>query len=59
MAFDLDGKLVHDLRLSKGGYGFVTSVAERNGTIVLGSLHEDHIALARVTAPSIPAGARR
>ncbi len=48
MAFDVDGNLVHDLRLSSGGYGFLTSVAERDGTLVLGSLHEDDIAVARV-----------
>jgi len=47
MAFDLNGNLVHDLRLTGGGYGFVTSVAERDGTLVLGSLHADDIAVAR------------
>jgi hypothetical protein len=31
MAFDLDGRLVHDLRTSDGSYGFVTSVAEHDG----------------------------
>lgn len=46
MAFDLDGRCVHDLRLTGGGYGFVTSVAERDGLLVLGSLHENDIAVA-------------
>ncbi|MBG0568337.1 SMP-30/gluconolactonase/LRE family protein [Actinoplanes aureus] len=45
MAFDLDGKLVHDLRTTDGSYGFVTSVAEHNGTIALGSLIEDDVAV--------------
>ncbi|MET7420094.1 SMP-30/gluconolactonase/LRE family protein [Dactylosporangium sp. NPDC005555] len=40
MAFDLDGRLVHDLRTTDGSYGFVTSVAERDGTVVAGSLTE-------------------
>ncbi|MFF7635851.1 hypothetical protein ACFZB9_22290 [Kitasatospora sp. NPDC008050] len=43
MAFDLDGRLVHDLRASDGSYGLVTSVAEHNGTVVAGSLHENDI----------------
>jgi sugar lactone lactonase YvrE len=43
MAFDLDGRLVHDLRASDGSYGFVTAVAECNGTLVAGSLHEDDV----------------
>jgi sugar lactone lactonase YvrE len=41
MAFDLDGRLVHDLRNTDGSYGFVTSAAERDGTLILGSLTED------------------
>lgn len=45
MAFDLDGRLVHDLRTNDGSYAFVTSVAEHNGTVVAGSLHEDDIAV--------------
>ena len=45
MAFDLDGHLVHDLRTSDGSYGFVTSVAERNGTVVVGSLTRDDVAV--------------
>ncbi|GAB2734309.1 SMP-30/gluconolactonase/LRE family protein [Kitasatospora kifunensis] len=43
MAFDLDGRLVHDLRASDGSYSLVTSVAEHNGTVVAGSLHESDI----------------
>ena len=45
MAFTLDGDLVHDLRTSDGSYGFVTSVAERDGTVVLGSLTESDLAV--------------
>lgn len=45
MAFTLDGGLVHDLRTSDGSYGFVTSVAERDGTVVLGSLTENSVAV--------------
>ncbi|GAA2712167.1 SMP-30/gluconolactonase/LRE family protein [Actinoplanes palleronii] len=45
MAFDLDGSRVHDLRVADGSYGFVTSVAERDGVLVLGSLTEDDVAV--------------
>jgi hypothetical protein len=45
MAFDLDGEVMHDLRSSDGTYGFVTAVAERNGTLVLASLQEDTVAV--------------
>ncbi|GAA0492472.1 strictosidine synthase [Paractinoplanes deccanensis] len=45
MAFTLDGRPVHDLRTTDDGYGFVTSVAERDGTVVLGSLTHDTVAL--------------
>ncbi len=45
MAFDLDGPVMHDLRSSDGTYGFVTAVAERNGTLVLASLQEDTVAV--------------
>lgn len=45
MAFDLDGRVVHDLRSTTVGYGFVTGVAERHGTVVLSSLHEDDLAV--------------
>ncbi|WP_127501127.1 SMP-30/gluconolactonase/LRE family protein [Actinoplanes solisilvae] len=47
MAFDLEGGLVHDLRTTDGSYGFVTSVAERDGTIVLGSLTETDVVIVK------------
>ena len=34
---------MHDLRLSDGTYGFVTGVAERDGTLAIGSLHESDV----------------
>ncbi|MGW1712543.1 SMP-30/gluconolactonase/LRE family protein [Streptomyces sp. NPDC002156] len=43
MAFDLDGRTVHDLRAGDVSYGFVTSVTEHKGTVVAGSLHEDDV----------------
>ncbi|GIE32381.1 strictosidine synthase family protein [Actinoplanes italicus] len=45
MAFDPTGRIVHDLRSSDGSYGFVTSAAEHNGTLVAGSLTRDDIAI--------------
>ncbi|MEV6301959.1 SMP-30/gluconolactonase/LRE family protein [Actinoplanes sp. NPDC051861] len=48
MAFEQDGTLVHDLRSSDGSYGFVTSAAERNGVVVLGSLTEPDLAITSV-----------
>ncbi|GAA4606531.1 sugar lactone lactonase YvrE [Actinoplanes octamycinicus] len=45
MAFDLDGRRVHDLRATDGSYGFVTSVAERDGVLVAGSLTATDIAV--------------
>ncbi len=39
-----DGRRVHDLRATDAGYGFVTAVAERDGTVV-GGLHEDDLAV--------------
>ena len=47
MAFDLGGRLVHDLRTTDGSYGFVTSVAERDGTVVLGSLTETDVVIVK------------
>lgn len=47
MAFSFEGELVHDLRSTDSNYGFVTAVAERDGVLALGSLHEDDIAIAR------------
>jgi sugar lactone lactonase YvrE len=52
MAFDLDGRLVHDLRTSDGSYSFVTSVAEHDGTLVAASLHEDDIVVLALASPS-------
>lgn len=45
MAFDLSGRVVHDLRTDDGSYGFVTGVAEYQGTVVAGSLEADEIAV--------------
>jgi len=53
MAFDLAGRLVHDLRSTDGSYGFVTSVAERDGTLVIGSLHRDDIAVLKVPTAAL------
>lgn len=52
MAFDLSGRLVHDLRTDDGSYGFVTGVAEYQGTVVVGSLEADGIALVSAGAGS-------
>ena len=48
MAFDLDGRTVHDLRGTDGSYGFVTAAAERDGTVVAGSLHTGDVAVLAV-----------
>ncbi|GAB1642223.1 SMP-30/gluconolactonase/LRE family protein [Krasilnikovia sp. MM14-A1259] len=53
MAFDFTGQVVHDLRGEDCGYGFVTSVAERDGTLVIGSLSEDAVAVIRTPAAAI------
>ncbi|WP_082960500.1 MULTISPECIES: SMP-30/gluconolactonase/LRE family protein [unclassified Mycobacterium] len=50
MAFDLQGRLVHDLRSEDGSYDFVTSVAERNGVVVAGGLHASDIVQIRLPA---------
>lgn len=50
MAFALDGRAVHDLRSTGGSYGFVTAVAERDGTLVLASLQEDTVAVVEIPA---------
>jgi len=55
MAFDLDRRVVHDLRADDVAYGFVTSVAEHGGTVVAGSLHEDDLV---VITPSASAPTR-
>lgn len=54
MAFTFGGELVHDMRSAEGAYGFVTSVAERDGILVIGSLHEDDVAIARKPARAVP-----
>ncbi|MFC4070982.1 SMP-30/gluconolactonase/LRE family protein [Actinoplanes subglobosus] len=48
MAFDMTGRVVHDLRADDGGYGFVTSAAEHDGVLVAGSLTRDEIAVVSV-----------
>ncbi|MBL1078993.1 SMP-30/gluconolactonase/LRE family protein [Nocardia sp. 2] len=45
MAFDFDGTLVHDLQREPTDYAMVTSVAEHEGAIYLGSLSESAIAV--------------
>ncbi len=50
MAFDLDGTCVYDLRTSDGSYAFVTSVAERYGTIVAASLGETDVVVLKLDA---------
>jgi len=45
LAFTLDGRLVHDLRSTDASFGFVTAVAERDGTLVVSSLHEGDVAV--------------
>ncbi|GAB2458603.1 SMP-30/gluconolactonase/LRE family protein [Jatrophihabitans fulvus] len=46
LAFDLDGRLVHDFqgRATELGYSMVTSAVEHRGTVYLGSLHESALA---------------
>ena len=48
MAFDLDGRTVHDLRSTDGAFGFVTAAAERDGTVVVGGLHSDDVVVLAV-----------
>ena len=50
LAFDLDGRVVHDLRSTTAGYRFVTGVAERDGRLYLASLHEREVLVATVGA---------
>ncbi|MEV6768216.1 SMP-30/gluconolactonase/LRE family protein [Nocardia sp. NPDC051030] len=45
MAFDFDGTLVHDLQREGTDYAMVTSVAEQEGVLYLGSLTESAIAV--------------
>lgn len=37
-AYRFDGTLVHDIRIDDVDFGFVTAVAERNGTLYLGTI---------------------
>jgi sugar lactone lactonase YvrE len=48
VAYDVDGRLVHDLQAPDAGYVFVTSVAERYGRLALGSISAPSLALATV-----------
>ncbi len=48
LAVDFDGNVVHDLQTDGANYSFVTGVAERDGTLYLGSLTEHAIAVSRV-----------
>lgn len=48
VAYDLDGNLVHDLQAPDAGYVFVTSVAERDGRLALGSISAPSLALTSV-----------
>lgn len=41
IAFDFDGTVVHDVRPSGIDYRFVTSVAERDGTLYFGTIVDD------------------
>ncbi|WP_280266318.1 SMP-30/gluconolactonase/LRE family protein [Nocardia wallacei] len=49
-AFDFTGALVHDLQREGGDYALVTGVAERAGTLYLGSLVESAIAVTHIPA---------
>lgn len=44
MAFDDDGRLVHDCELRPDGFHFVTGVREHQGRVWLGSLHNAAVA---------------
>ncbi|MBF6173896.1 strictosidine synthase family protein [Nocardia blacklockiae] len=47
-AFDFTGTLVHDLQREGDEYALVTGVAERDGTLYLGSLVESSLAITQV-----------
>jgi hypothetical protein len=40
-AYDLDGKLVHDVKTRHPRLSFITAAAERGGTVWLASAHHD------------------
>lgn len=48
LALDLDGTVVHDLQRDGSGFAMVTSVAEHDGTLYLGSLSESAVAVSTV-----------
>ncbi|MFE2996248.1 SMP-30/gluconolactonase/LRE family protein [Nocardia sp. NPDC059246] len=48
IAVDLAGSLVHDLQRDGADYAMVTGVAEQQGTLILGSLHESALAVTYV-----------
>jgi sugar lactone lactonase YvrE len=52
MAFDLQGRLIYDLRTDDGSYHFVTSVAEHHGTVIAGSLNETDVVILDLAAPT-------
>jgi len=45
MAFDDEGRVVHDVDLPSDGYHMVTGVREHDGRLWLGSLHEPAVAM--------------
>ncbi|MDO3647965.1 SMP-30/gluconolactonase/LRE family protein [Nocardia mangyaensis] len=48
LALDFDGTVVHDLQRAGDNYAMVTSVAEHDGTLYLGSLSESAVAVTAV-----------
>ncbi|WP_159079752.1 SMP-30/gluconolactonase/LRE family protein [Methyloceanibacter sp. wino2] len=48
-AYDLDGRLVYNIRMRHRGFSFVTAVAQSEGTLWLASVR--HAALARLALP--------
>lgn len=48
IAVDPGGSIVHDLQRDGTDYAMVTGVAEKDGTLILGSLHESAIAVTHV-----------
>ena len=49
LAVSFDGEIVHDLQKPGDDYSFVTSVIERDGTLYLGSLHDQAIGVTSVS----------
>lgn len=50
LGVDPEGSIVHDLQRDGAGYAMVTSVAEQQGTLILGSLVESAIAVTHLPA---------